>query len=40
MSVNWREGEGRIARKRKKKRRTAVLTLEEKAGKAGQKEPQ
>lgn len=42
MSVSWREGRGEGGRKarRGKRRRAAVLTLEEKAGEAGQQEPQ
>lgn len=43
MSVSWREGGGeggKARRGKKRKRRTAVLTLEEKAGEAGQQEPQ
>lgn len=40
MLVSWREGEGGKARRRgEKKKRTVVLTLEEKAGEAGQQEP-
>lgn len=46
MSVSWRRGRrGRRGRRKasrghKRKRRVAVLTLEEKAGEAGQQEPQ